>query len=145
MPLSPTRPTFPEHPTSPSTTSGQPHRDESIRGSSGKSSPPPIYLSVLGGGSLCLPQAASLLAFPSSHDGWSLALPDSISCPPHPRRSGRLPGGAPFGHICSWFGKQQLNSSAELTACSPRQFASCSAANASLAFQGDVNSAAFKG
>lgn len=89
---------------------------------------------------LCL----CLLSLPPT-SGWSLVLPDSISCLPHPRLSGRLPDGAPLGHICSLFGKQQLNSSAELTACSPRQFASCSAANASLAFQGDVNSAAFKG
>lgn len=69
----------------------------------------------------------------------------SISCLSHPPRSGRLPDGAPLGHIRSLFGKQRLNSSAELTACSPRQFASCSVANASLAFQGNVISAALKG
>lgn len=108
---------------------------------------PLIYLSVVLGGLLYFfSQAAAYDFFPFPQRAAGVShQPDSISCLSHPLQSGRLPDGAPLGHICSLFGKQRLNSSAELTACSPRQFASCSVANASLAFQGNVISAALKG
>lgn len=48
------------------------------------------------------------LFFPSPKSGWSFRLPDSISRLSHPLPSGRLPDGAPLGHICSLFGKQGL-------------------------------------
>lgn len=46
--------------------------------------------------------------FSSPKSGWSFTPPDSISRLSHPLPSGRLPDGAPLGHICSLFGKQGL-------------------------------------
>lgn len=130
-PAHPLSPVIPPQESRPSTTSAVPRGHPLV--SNARHSFGEIYYVFLH--SLSLPPRS----------GWGFALCDSISRSLHPCWSGRLPDGAPLGHICSLFGKQRLNSSAELTACSLRQFASCRAANASLAFQGDVISAAFKG
>lgn len=131
----------PAHPLSPVMPPQESCPGHNISSSSGKSSP--FQCAHHSFGEIYYIFLRSLFLSPRS--GWSFTLHDSISSSLHPLRSGRLPDGAPLGHICSLFGKQRLNSSAELTACSLRQFASCRAANASLAFQGDVISAAFKG
>lgn len=68
---------------------------------------PPIYLSVVWGG-LLYGFSQAFFFFPSPKSGWSFTLPDSISRLSHPFPSGRLPDGAPLGHICSLFGKQGL-------------------------------------
>lgn len=67
---------------------------------------PPIYLPVVWGGLLYA--FFSGFFFPSPKSGWSFTPPDSISRLSHPLPSGRLPDGAPLGHICSLFGKQGL-------------------------------------